>query len=304
MNLRLTSHQLMNALAEGQAPPAFDPDWNLYDTDTPRGKLTELTHTAAVRRHELVKAVRCPTSSDPIDCEGRLGTDSALNAVLDIDAQLKEWYDQSVIGMHWIVGRPVAIHPELRATWARDLFSLPGAPKDMHVYNDVVNAITANNYRYARIGINLSVLRRAEQQLTKVDVDSKAWAYYETLVSTTATLMMELVHDICHSMPFLLQLDPHDVTKDPASPDEIFGFRGYLVFLPLIAATAAVSQDAVLKVDTDHTRVWVSCVMAFLRGSMGMAKAEAFQEVSFKRNPPQIPESFSTKFIKSEQPWE
>ena len=274
----------MYCLAEFQLPPPFHEDMDLFPKNNPRSELTGLMHRACVIRHRFKQLedqqqptlfnARSQLNEDPID------PDQLLQEALELDSRLEEWYQR--VEKTYTGGNPlrsIPINPQNRPQWARELFSLPGAPKQMHLYKSVLAALSADLYRGTRLLLNLSILQCARRSVVDSPiVDDKMALYNESIAASTASLMIELIGGLCMSVPCMLQLTASGGTDDPQTTEELYGFRGLLLMWPFVCAATCLQDKDVQNCDADFKRAWIPCLFAFLRSSMSLAKAQAFMD--------------------------
>lgn len=269
----------MHCLNDADYPPPWDAGEHIWGRLNPRKELTELMHRASIIRfkfrqlgEENPRAVAWPFKV-PADIMDGVDEDSLLQEALELDSRLEGWWTNLAPNGYL----PQAeIHPQNRPPWARDLFSLPGAPTHMTLFKSALSALGSDLYRATRLFLNLSVLRCARRMANSSTPLNKMSLYYESLVNTTASLMVKLVDGICMSIPCLLQMTATGGPNDPSTPDEIYGFRAMLILWPLISVQWCLEEEEVQRYDLNLRRVWIPCVLVFLRNSMCLAKAAAY----------------------------
>lgn len=146
----------------------------------------------------------------------------------------------------------------------------------MLIYDSFLAALSTNLYRGTRLLLNLSILECAHTSVGSLRSDTRISAFNKSIASSTAALLMEIINDLCMGVPFMLQLTATGGTDDPQSTDELYSLRGMLMLWPLVAAMACLQNKDVQKLDVDIRRGWVQGVLAFLKNSMSLAKAQAF----------------------------
>lgn len=199
-----------------------------------------------------------------------------LQEAMDLDKALEEWYRRITSHGGWAFTRTCTVNAQSRPQWARELFSLPGAPKEMLIHNSLLAALSTNIYRGTRLLLNLSILGWACTNVDSPLPDAKIPIYNESIASSTAALLMELITDLCMGVPFMLQLTAAGGMEDPQSIEELHSLRGMLMIWPLVAAMACLQNKHVQKCDVDFKRAWVQRLLTFLKNSMGFTKAQAF----------------------------
>lgn len=269
----------MTSLTDGSLPPGFDPEWQLFPKGHPRARLVELLHQAAVLRHGLEQQCDKPVpfdKSSPPSCEIRVHP--LLNQIFEVDSRLEEWYEYYVIESDWLAERePVDIHAEKRPLWAKELFVLPGAPKKMYAYRSILGALAANLCRTGRLWLNMTALQHLSQRAADATNSGEETVYYQSMIESTAAVIMELIEGICLSVPCLLQMKQHGQADDPSTPDEIYGYKGLITLWPLVSATVALALPSVQRQDKALRRAWIWCALTFLRNQLGIAKVEAYK---------------------------
>lgn len=276
--------QLMYCLSEKQLPPPFHEEMDLYHQDNARGQLTALMHKTCIIRHtfaqlEIQQQPSLMDFTDPF-AEEPIDADQLLQDAMELDSRLEEWYQRTIQNPstgHSI--RTFPVNPEKRPHWARELFNLPGAPKNMQMYKSVLSAVSADLYRSIRLLLNLSILECVRRNVAESPVvDEKIATYNKSIAASTASLMIELINGLCMSVPCMLQLTVAGGANDPQTTEELYGFRGLLMLWPFHTAAACLQDPDVSKCDTEFMRAWVPCLFAFLNNSMSLAKAQAFMD--------------------------
>ncbi|KAF2097001.1 hypothetical protein NA57DRAFT_57611 [Rhizodiscina lignyota] len=270
---------MLHCLTDGVAPPPFDSKWKIWTTDNPRHQLMGLMHRAAIMRYKFRRlsentgSAAWPFKAPELVADD-LNPDKVLEQALELDSRLEEWWQGQQA--HFNYQASVEVNPQNRPSWARELFSLPGAPSHMSVFNTALGALGADLYRGTRLYLNLSILRCARQAAVRSPGTDKMSIYHESIVTATASLIIELIDGICMTIPTLLQMTPTGGADDPTTPDEIYGFRALMIFWPLIASSCCLKEEEVMQFDVNLRRMWIPCVYAFLRNNLGLAKAQAF----------------------------
>lgn len=201
---------------------------------------------------------------------------SRLQEPMDVDEALEEWFQRNSSGGEWASARIYPVNVQNRPQWARELFSLPGSPTEMLIYDSFLAALSTNLYRGTRLLLNLSILECAQSSADSSRSDTDTSRINESVASSTAALLMEIINDLCMTVPSMLQLTATGGLDDPQSTDELYSLRGMLMLWPLSAVMACLQNKHVQKLDVDFRRGWVTNVLAFLRDSMSLAKAQAF----------------------------
>lgn len=247
----------------------------LHATSDPRSDLTTLMHRACEIRYNLMQ------QSSPIENEQpnqklpqRLH--SRLQEPMDVDEALEEWFQRNSSSGEWASARIYPVNVQSRPKWARELFSLPGSPSEMLIYDSFLAALSTNLYRGTRLLLNLSILECAQSSADLSRSDTDTSRINESVASSTAALLMEIINDLCMTVPSMLQLTATGGLDDPQSTEELYSLRGMLMLWPLSTAMACLQNKHVQKLDVDFRRGWVQGVLAFLRDSMSLAKAQAF----------------------------
>ncbi|KAL7958060.1 hypothetical protein V8C34DRAFT_166514 [Trichoderma compactum] len=266
---------LIFCLANNEPPPSFLADMKLHATSDPRSDLTALMHRACQIRYELMQ----PYSSIENDKQNEKLPQilpPRLQEPMDLDEALEEWYQRNTSRGEWASTRVCAVNVQSRPHWARELFSLPGSPSEMLIYDSFLAVLSTNLHRGTRLLLNLAILECAHPSVDSLRSDTNTSGIDESIASSTAALLMEIVNDLCMSVPFMLQLTATGGLSDPQSTDELYSLRGILMLWPLSAAMACLQNKDVQKLDVDFRRGWVQSVLAFLKNSMSLAKAQAF----------------------------
>lgn len=273
----------MHCISEKQLPPPFHEDMDLHQQDDTRSRLTALMHKACIIRHNFAQLERQQQPSslfnfpDPI-AEDPIDADQLLQEAMELDSRLEEWYQRCILNPTNGKGiRTFPVNPQNRPPWARELFSLPGAPQNMQMYKTVLNAVSADLYRGIRLLLNQSILQCVRRNAANSPiVDEKITLYNESIAASTASLMIELINGLCMSVPCMLQLTVAGGANDPQTTEELYGFRGLLMLWPFVTAAICLQDADVRACDFDFKRAWIPCLFAFLRNSLSLAKAEAF----------------------------
>lgn len=264
----------MYCLSNIESPPSFLADIELYGKDDPRPELTTLMYDVCKLRYKISQ-------------HHTLFRDTNLNQkpqevfqllweAMDLDKALKEWYQRITSLGGQTFTRTCAVNAQSRPQWARELFSLLGAPKEMLIYNTFLAALSTNIYRGTRLLLNFSILEWARTNIDVSVSDNKTLLYRESIVLSTTALLMELITDLCMSVPFMLQLTAAGGMNDPQSIDELYSLRGMLMLWPLVAAMTCLQNKDVQNCDVDFRRVWLQHLFIFLKNSLGLGKAQAF----------------------------
>ncbi|KAL7966366.1 hypothetical protein HDV63DRAFT_384643, partial [Trichoderma sp. SZMC 28014] len=266
---------LIFCLSNKEPPPSFLSDLKLHATSDPRSELTTLMYNACKLRHKLTSQ---SSSFENMELNEKLSQRlyPQLREAMDLDEALEEWYQRITSCGGWAFVRICTVNVQSRPQWARELFSLPGAPKEMLVYDSFLAALSTNLYRGTRLLLNLSILEWAHTDVDPLHSDAKISIINESVASSTAALLIEIINDLCMSVPFMLQLTATGGMDDPQSIDELYSLRGMLMLWPLVAAMACLQNKAVQKLDVDFKQAWVQGVLTFLKDSMSLAKAQAF----------------------------
>ncbi|KIW14278.1 hypothetical protein PV08_07060 [Exophiala spinifera] len=270
---------LMHCLSNAEPPPPFLADMELHTTDNPSSELAVLIYRTCELRYRLVQLELQQQSSVLDDTnldEKEQRLDQLLREAMDLDTALEEWYQRTNGRDGWNVTHSIPVNPESRPRWARELFSHPGAPEQMLIYHTILAALTIDLYRGTRLLLNLSILERARGNVDSPILDAQLVLYNESIAASTAALIMELITDLCMGVPSMLQLTATGGTDDPQSIEEVYSLRGLLMLWPLVAAVVCLRNEDVQKCDADGKRAWARCLLAFLKNSLGLAKAQAF----------------------------
>jgi hypothetical protein len=264
----------MYCLSNAEPPPLFLADMELHTKSDPRSELTALMYSACKLRYKLARHSSLFENANPN--EKAQGLYQLLQEAMDLDEALEEWYQHMTSRGGRTFTRVCTVNAQSRPQWARELFSLPGAPKQMLIYNSFLAALSTDLYRGTRLLLNLSILEWARTNLDSPLPDAKIPIYNESIASSTAALLMELITDLCMGVPFMLQLTAAGGMDDPQSIEELYSLRGMLMLWPLVAGMACLQNKDVQKYDVDFKRAWVQSLLTFLKNSMGLAKAQAF----------------------------
>lgn len=209
---------------------------------------------------------------DSIPINGSISTE-LLHSALDLDFQLERW--TSDLPPEWATMNRYPMNNSNRPAWARELFSLPGAPEHMACYSSLLAAADWNMYRATRIRLNLSLLEALSR------IQSSAWEN-QTLKSRTQHLLSMLTIEIAEVIPYALSLS-RDGTSDHASPDDIPGIKAYVQLWPLITAYVVSRHVLLDREKLGYVEFWLKRVLCFCGDGIGLAKVHAFfdEEVSF-----------------------
>ncbi|KAL6884483.1 hypothetical protein GGI43DRAFT_433003 [Trichoderma evansii] len=265
---------LMYCLTNIESPPSFLADIELYSKSDPRSELTTLMYNACKLRYKFSQ--HCTLFRDKDLNEKQWRSYRLLWEVMDLDKALEEWYQRITSCGGQTFSRTCTVNVQNRPQWARELFNLPGAPKEMIIYDTFLTALSTNHYRGTRLLLNLSILEWAHSTAHSSLSDAKTLLYNESIIFSTAALLMELITDLCMSVPFMLQLTAAGGMNDPQSTEELYSLRGMLMLWPLVAAIACLQNKDVQNCDVDFKRGWLQHVFVFLRNSLGLGKAQAF----------------------------
>ncbi|PKK42496.1 hypothetical protein CI102_13100 [Trichoderma harzianum] len=268
-------YELIFCLANNEPPPSFLADMKLHATSDPRSDLTILMHRACQIRYELTQQSLSIENEKPNE-ELPQKLHPRLQEPMDLDEALEEWYQRNASRGEWASTRVCNVNAQSRPQWARDLFSLPGSPSEMLIYDSFLAALSTNLYRGTRLLLNLSILECTHPTVDSLRSDTSISGMNESIASSTAALLMEIINDLCMTVPSMLQLTATGGLDDPQSTEELYSLRGMLMLWPLSAAMACLQNKNVQKLDVDFRRGWVQGVLAFLRDSMSLAKAQAF----------------------------
>lgn len=264
----------MYCLSNIESPPSFLADVELYGKDDPRSELTTHMYNVCKLRYKLSrhhtlfrekKLNQKPEELFQLLCEA-----------MDLDKALEEWYQRITSRGGQTFTRTCTVNAQSRPQWARELFSLLGAPKEMLIYNTFLAALSSNIYRGTRLLLDLSILEWARTNIDSSVPGAKTLLYSESIVLSTAALSMELITDLCMSVPFMLQLTAAGGMNDPQSIEELYSLRGMLMLWPLVAAMTCLQNRDVQNCDVDFKRVWLQHLFIFLKNSLGLGKAQAF----------------------------
>ncbi|PTB59949.1 hypothetical protein M431DRAFT_476497 [Trichoderma harzianum CBS 226.95] len=266
---------LIFCLANNEPPPSFLADMKLHATSDPRSDLTILMHRACQIRYELTQQSLSIENEKPNE-ELPQKLHPRLQEPMDLDEALEEWYQRNASRGEWASTRVCNVNAQSRPQWARDLFSLPGSPSEMLIYDSFLAALSTNLYRGTRLLLNLSILECTHPTVDSLRSDTSISGMNESIASSTAALLMEIINDLCMTVPSMLQLTATGGLDDPQSTEELYSLRGMLMLWPLSAAMACLQNKNVQKLDVDFRRGWVQGVLSFLRDSMSLAKAQAF----------------------------
>ncbi|KAL7916830.1 hypothetical protein GGI35DRAFT_434068 [Trichoderma velutinum] len=266
---------LIFCLSNNEPPPLFLADMNLHATSDPRSELTTLMYSTCQIRHKLAPQ---PSSFENKTLNEKLSQRRypQLQEAMDLDEALEGWFQRNTSHEGWASTRSCDINIQSRPQWARELFNLPGAPREMLIYDSFLAALSTNLYRATRLLLNLSILECAHTSADSLRSDTNTSRFNGSIASSTAALLMEIINDLCMAVPFMLQLTATGGTDDPQSIDELYSLRGMLMLWPLAAAMACLQKENVQKLDVDFRRGWVQGVLTFLKNSMSLAKAQAF----------------------------
>ncbi|QYS92668.1 Zn(2)-C6 fungal-type domain-containing protein [Trichoderma simmonsii] len=266
---------LIFCLANNEPPPSFLADMKLHATSDPRSDLTTLMHRACQIRYELMQQSPLVDNEKPNEkLSQRLH--SRLQEAMDLDEALEEWYQRNTSPGEWASSRICPVNVQIRPPWARELFSLLGSPTEMIIYDSFLAALSTNLYRGTRLLLNLSILECAHTSANSSRSDTDTSRIDKSIASSTAALLMEIINDLCMTVPSMLQLTATGGLDDPQSTEELYSLRGMLMLWPLSAVMACLQNKHVQRLDVDFRRGWVQGVLAFLRDSMSLAKAQAF----------------------------
>ncbi|EHK23050.1 uncharacterized protein TRIVIDRAFT_60130 [Trichoderma virens Gv29-8] len=266
-------YELMYCLANKEPPPSFLADIQLHNNSDPRSELTALMYCACKLRHKFAQQSSL-LENDNLN-EKPQGLYPLFQEAMDLDKALEEWH-QRTSRSGWAFTRSCFVNAQSRPQWARELFSLPGAPKEMLIYNSLLAALSTNLYCSTRLLLNLSILEWARTIVSSPLSTAGISIFNESIATSTAALLMELINDLCMGVPFMLQLTAVGGMEDPQLIEELYSLRGILTLWPLVAAMACLQDKEVQKCDVDFKRAWVQHLLTFLKNSVGLAKAQAF----------------------------
>ncbi|UKZ74658.1 hypothetical protein TrVFT333_002328 [Trichoderma virens FT-333] len=264
---------LMYCLANKEPPPSFLADIQLHNNSDPRSELTALMYCACKLRHKFAQQSSL-LEKENLN-EKPQGLYPLFQEAMDLDKALEEWH-QRTSHSGWAFTRSCFVNAQSRPQWARELFSLPGAPKEMLIYNSLLAALSTNLYCSTRLLLNLSIIEWARTIVSSPLSTAGISIFNESIATSTAALLMELINDLCMGVPFMLQLTAVGGMEDPQSIEELYSLRGILTLWPLVAAMTCLQDKDVQKCDVDFKRAWVQHLLTFLKNSVGLAKAQAF----------------------------
>ena len=209
---------------------------------------------------------------DAIFINGSISTE-LLHSALDLDFQLETW--TSELPPEWSTVNRYPMNNSNRPAWAKELFSLPGAPEYMACHSSLLAAADWNMYRATRIRLNLSLLEYLSR------IQSSTWEN-QTLISRTQHLLSMLTIDITEVIPYALSLSL-DGSSDHASPEDIPGIKAYVQLWPLLTAYVVSRHTLLGRESWGNMEFWLKRVLCFCGDGMGLAKVHAFfdEEVSF-----------------------
>ncbi|PNP51241.1 hypothetical protein THARTR1_08145 [Trichoderma harzianum] len=267
---------LIFCLANNEPPPSFLADMKPHATGDFRSELSTLMYRACQIRHKLMQQQSSSTENEKRNERPPQRLHPQLQEPMDLDEALEDWYQRNTSHGEWASTRICAVNVQSRPQWARELLSLPGSPSEILVYDSFLAALSTNLYRGTRLLLNLSILECTHSSIDSLRSDTNTSGIDESIASSTAALLMEIINDLCMTVPFMLQLTATGGLDDPQSTDELHSIRGILMLWPLAAAMACLQNKHVQKLDVDFRRGWLQSVLTFLKNSMSLAKAQAF----------------------------
>jgi hypothetical protein len=136
-----------------------------------------------------------------------------------------------------------------------------------HIYPNLWVATVWNNYRSVRLLINELILDQLCHLYLSTPESPLLWndtCFYENQVLASNTILLQLCHDICASVPFYLGFDPDADKRMPrAIPKAV---SGNLLLWPLYTA-------AVTDLVSDMMREWVAGRLRWISDIIGIRQA-------------------------------
>lgn len=136
-----------------------------------------------------------------------------------------------------------------------------------HAYSSIWTATIWNSYRCVRILVNELILNQISHILQHPEEFPSTWdgsSFYESQILVSNSILQQLAHDICASVPFYLGYSAN--SKDRFSRPPPKAVSGNLLLWPLYTA-------ACTGVVSDMMRVWVAGRLRFISDVMGIRQA-------------------------------
>ena len=237
---------------------------------SPRAKLTEMMHDAAVVCAQLESQHRAMMSGVPFTIDD-IAESMAKGTALD--SEFEEW--QWDLPEKWHFRKePLLRAPERRPRWSAELLSQPGAPAECYIYNEVLHALSWSLWRATRMHVQLAMLNLAVLA-NRTLISENGPPVQQVFIDGLIKSITRLIDGIVMTIPFPLQISQSG-NEDPETENGIMSQRGFLLLWPVLAALKGFSNPIILARDSQSRLSWTLSVLRFLRSDLGFVKASAW----------------------------
>ncbi|TAQ91109.1 hypothetical protein B7494_g534 [Chlorociboria aeruginascens] len=196
------------------------------------------------------------------------GTMDSFHDYSDPEHIILSLYDIDIKFAEWVERCPSSF---LYQTVTLDARSEGVFSDHYHVYSNSWFATIWNHYRSVRILTNelilsqLNYLRTVRPDMSELELQSPVFMENQLLASTS--LLIQLSHDICASVPYILGYSPNQGAHEP-SPHSMRAVSGNLLLWPLYCA-------ACTPIVSDMMCNWVAGRLKIISKIMGIRQAAA-----------------------------